>query len=363
MANRETLFAAMLEHRFPRDWTDQMFWDKGALAAQLPHSDRDSMFGYDPATEEVFLNDDIARGLVRAAQGWRAIAEGEEFLRAAQVLNDLSGLDLPFLADMRDHRARAGLVADDGRIVPVFQYNRLPQNRGGIIWPLSTHFQRIGSGTYFGSGLHDPLPFAQKRDIVFWRGAPTGHDRNGTRAIYSLRAHAAGKLDRATCAARLKHVPRFALLDMFQTEPRFDLAFAEKPSVPSPGEFGYRVTPPVPRKKMLNARYQLVIQGHDCGSNLPWLLGTNSLILRQEMAWQVCYSAALEPWEHYVPIAGDFSDLPEKLAWARANPDACEAIIAQANRVADILADHIFEDSLRRAVLERYRQAIPAGAG
>ncbi|SUZ33123.1 hypothetical protein ROE7235_02891 [Roseibaca ekhonensis] len=358
MANREKLFAAMLQHRFPAHWADMMFWDNGALAAQLQTTDHHNMFGYDPATEKVFLNDDIARGLVRTAQGWHPNTEGEEFLRAAQVLNDLSGLELPFLADMRDHRARSGLVADDGRFVPVFQYNRLPQNRGGVIWPLSTHYQRIGSGTYFGSGLHDPLPFAQKRDIVFWRGAPTGHDRNGTRAIFSLRAYAAGKLDRVSCAARLKQVPRFALLDSFQTQPGYDLAFAEKASLPSPGEFGYRVTPPMPRKKMLNARYQLVIQGHDCGSNLPWLLGTNCLILRQDMAWQVCYSAALEPWEHYVPIAEDFSDLPEKLAWARANPDACEAIIAKANSVADNLADHAFEDSLRRAVLDRYRAAL-----
>lgn len=43
---------------------------------------------------------------------------------------------------------------------------------------------------------------------------------------------------------------------------------------------------------------------------------------------------ALQPWKHFVPVKEDFSDLVEKLEWARANDDACRAMAARASHFA-----------------------------
>lgn len=45
-------------------------------------------------------------------------------------------------------------------------------------------------------------------------------------------------------------------------------------------------------------------------------------------------SGSLQPWKHFVPVKEDFSSLEdfqvllvEKLEWARANDDACRAMV------------------------------------
>lgn len=352
--------ATLLSHRFGGQVSARFGWDPALLAAVLPHDGAPSLFGHDPREGRIMFNPGLAAALTRTPQGWQATKPDERAQRAAQVLNDLAALDIPFLADMQDHRTGGGVVLPDGRKVPVFQYNRLRGQPGTILWPLSGHYHRIGSGTYFGGDFRDPIPFAQKRDIVFWRGAPTGHDSAGQRALRSLRDHAAGIVSHQDCAARLRTVPRFALLHAFQHLPEYDLAFAAAPNRPSAAEFGYRETPHADRATQCAARYQLVVQGNDVGSAFPWLAQTQCLILKQDSPWQVCYSAAFQPWQHYVPIAADFSDLPEKLAWARANPQTCKTMIARANDVAAILAQPDFEAELRRAVLECYRAAMTA---
>lgn len=358
ISDDEECSRALLQHRIPPDQTRPFVWNASRLEQVLPRSGAADLFGHDPRHGRILFNPRLAQALHRDAHGWTTTKSAEEFQRAAQLLNDLDGLDRPFLADMHDHRVHPGVVLPDGALVPVFQYNRRPGAPGTILWPLSGHYQRIGSGTYFGSTFQDKVPFLAKQDVVFWRGAPTGHDTLGRRAVPILRDHAAGKLTQADCAARLRTVPRFALLSRFQHLPDYDLAFASAPAQPSPAAFGYRETPRMDRAAMCAARYQLVVQGNDVGSAFPWLAQTQCLILRQDVPWDVCYSAAFQPWQHFVPVAADFGDLPEKLAWARANPRACQDIIARANQTASILAQPAFEARLRRAVLDRYRMLV-----
>lgn len=356
----ETCSNLLLDHRLPQHQPQPLAWDAAMLDQMLPRNGSADLFGHDPRDGRILFNPRLALGLHRTDGGWTTPNSGEEFQRAARILNDMAGLDMPFLADMHDHRMQGGVALADGRIVPVFQYNRRPDAPGTILWPLSGHYQRLGSSTYFGGAFRDQVPFAAKRDVVFWRGAPTGYDSAGRRAAPSLRDHAAGKLGHADCAARLRDVPRFALLRAFQHLPDYDLAFARAQGQPSAAEFGYRETARLDRATMCAARYQLVVQGNDVGSAFPWLAQTQCLILRQDAPWDVCYSAAFQPWQHYVPIAADFSDLPDKLSWARAHPQACQDMIACANQVADILAQPRFEEHLRSSVLTRYRAAITA---
>lgn len=67
------------------------------------------------------------------------------------------------------------------------------------------------------------------------------------------------------------------------------------------------------------------------------------------------YYDDLLPWTHFVPVEADMSDLAEKIAWCRANDDACRAIAANARAFAQA---RTFERE-RRSTIERIRAAFP----
>ena len=51
----------------------------------------------------------------------------------------------------------------------------------------------------------------------------------------------------------------------------------------------------------------------------------------------------LQPYVHYVPVATNLQDVPEKLRWAKANPKLAEAI---ARRGQDFAREHLHTESI-----------------
>ncbi|TPX60469.1 hypothetical protein CcCBS67573_g08993 [Chytriomyces confervae] len=77
----------------------------------------------------------------------------------------------------------------------------------------------------------------------------------------------------------------------------------------------------------------LVVDGHTWPGRLQRFLQTNSVILYIGVFidW---WNARLKPWEHYVPVQVDFSDLEEKLEWLLWNDDKARQISINAQLVA-----------------------------
>ena len=65
-----------------------------------------------------------------------------------------------------------------------------------------------------------------------------------------------------------------------------------------------------------------------------WKLCSGSTVLSPESPWESFFTRQFEPWRHYVPVANDFSDLAQKLAWCRAHDDECRRIAQRARRRA-----------------------------
>lgn len=66
----------------------------------------------------------------------------------------------------------------------------------------------------------------------------------------------------------------------------------------------------------------------------PLLLHANSVIfknLTQSILW---FYKALKPYEHFIPIAEDLTDLLSQLEWAHAHDDECRKISENANNIA-----------------------------
>ena len=73
-------------------------------------------------------------------------------------------------------------------------------------------------------------------------------------------------------------------------------------------------------------KYIVHIDGHVSAFRLSSELSTNSLLLIVESEWKVWYSNKLIPYEHYIPIKHDLSDLIRKIEWCKSNDDKCKNI-------------------------------------
>lgn len=90
-----------------------------------------------------------------------------------------------------------------------------------------------------------------------------------------------------------------------------------------------------------------------------WKMMSGSTVLAVDSIWECFFSQAFQPWEHYVPVSNDCSDLAGKLQWCRDHPAECEAIATRACGRAEIVygATDVGQ-RLRASFEERLRPAV-----
>ena len=79
-------------------------------------------------------------------------------------------------------------------------------------------------------------------------------------------------------------------------------------------------------------KYILTIPGHVAAFRLSYELSTGSVILLVDSPWRMWLTDYLVPYEHFVPIADDLSDLVEKIRWCRSHDEECRQIAANAKQ-------------------------------
>jgi hypothetical protein len=77
-------------------------------------------------------------------------------------------------------------------------------------------------------------------------------------------------------------------------------------------------------------KYILNIDGHVTAFRLSLELSLGSVVLLAKSHWKIWYSHLLIPYEHYVPVEADLSDLIKQIQWCRDNDDKCEKIAQNA---------------------------------
>ena len=95
-------------------------------------------------------------------------------------------------------------------------------------------------------------------------------------------------------------------------------------------------------------KFYVLIDGNVGASRLGELSAYRFLILwvRSHLP-QVEHASLLQPWEHYIPVEMDLSDLESRIRWCRANDDRAEAI---ATACHDILAHRLTKSAIEGAV-------------
>jgi hypothetical protein len=303
---------------------------------------------------------------VRSPRTNRTVYFGTEFhrlgARVPLLLNpcDAQGWDYPALwPALRD--------------VPVFQYCRLPgQRRQVILTPLDPAYAGPGSPSVPRTGF-DSVPFRAKARQVVWRGRASGTRQHPDRIDWAEGLFRACLDDPEAATdvllADLMSFPRLAAVRALAGKPWADAALTltahERVLLAGrslPPALQRLVRQPLSREQQLRSRYVLCIDGNDIPTGVYWALQSGSLVLRMGTGWETALDFGLRPWEHFVPVAPDGSDLEAVFHQCEADPAMCEAIIANAHRALAWAVDPDLREAIDRAVLARYARNLTVDA-
>ncbi len=114
-------------------------------------------------------------------------------------------------------------------------------------------------------------------------------------------------------------------------------------------------TPKTNIYNFLNYKFILAIEGNDVGSNLKWVMSSNSIAVMPKPTYETWFmEGQLLPNIHYIEIKPDFSDLEEKLNYYINHPLEAEQIITNANNYVKEFWDKDKEDIISLLVLKKY---------
>ncbi|MDR3439978.1 glycosyl transferase family 90 [Telmatospirillum sp.] len=188
---------------------------------------------------------------------------------------------------------------------------------------------------------HEAKPWRDRKDVVFWRGTAGGFQiRNpDPTAPISWDWHQRLYLC-ATCRTS-------AYAD------RLDVGLS------SHGQFGdpyWReaieragfLQPEVPKTQFFQYKYLIDIDGWtNSWSLLDKMIGGATILKVQSVfGYRQWYYDRLIPWENYIPISSDISDLDERISWVLSHPKECEII---AGNAASLAADIQLRPELTKA--------------
>ncbi len=168
------------------------------------------------------------------------------------------------------------------------------------------------------------FPWDQKREFAIWRGANTKEDRI------------------QLCRLSLRY-PEY--LDAKISSSSAD------PLLEKEGLTGNSIS----WEQFLECKYLPYVDGYmTAAPALQWRLLSNSVILKPETNEIQWFHRALKPYVHYIPIKADFSDLIEKLDWAKEHDSECKKVAEESTQFA--LNHLMYEDVLLylNAVFHRY---------
>lgn len=107
---------------------------------------------------------------------------------------------------------------------------------------------------------------------------------------------------------------------------------------------GVKAVSPKPLQQWANFKYYLNVDGVVMGGRLNKLLALGGVVLQHNAGYREHIDLLMKPYEHYVPIEYDLSDLAAKVKWLQQNDAEAQRIASQGQSLADRrmrLEDHL----------------------
>ncbi|MCH9634502.1 MAG: hypothetical protein S4CHLAM7_12540 [Chlamydiae bacterium] len=195
--------------------------------------------------------------------------------------------------------------------------------------PLSDAFARHSRKSIAKANKRLKYAWRKKLEVAFWRGGTTGDKPYEIDTWFQL--------PRSKLALLTKYYPEMI-------DSGFTSFVGIDPEVKKDMEFNLTPVSWTVHKDHLNYKYLVIPDGNTCTYPRYYLgLFSNSVVFKQESNQIQWFYRALIPYEHYVPVASDFSDLPEKVEWAKENDDKMKQIAKSATDFVNenLLPQHI----------------------
>lgn len=249
--------------------------------------------------------------------------EGTFFqVRRYQILEALNKLaaavllpNVEFIVNPLD----AAFFCNDISLAPVFVFSKNKHCNNQVLIP-----DLDALGNYAGVGeqieaASELSPWKCKKDKAFWRGATTGGNFN-TKEWF--------KLARAKLVLLSLRNPRYlnAKFSLFVQGAESNPVMLKQPRLRGKA---------VAQADSLKYKFLLDVDGNTCSwQRMYWILLSNSLLLKQVTSNIEWYYGTLKPYEHYIPVKEDLSDLLEKIDWAKSNDINAQRIAVNATELA-----------------------------
>ncbi len=168
-------------------------------------------------------------------------------------------------------------------------------------------------------------PFEKRQRRAFWRGSLSGPQYVTQESVHSF--------------------PRYKLLDVARSAPAMiDARLTNYDDIASRDHDGTirahltqrfgGLSPYVPESGFMAYKYAISTDGAVAAwRRVPVILASGCVLLLQH-EWKQFFYPGLLPWEHYVPIRTDISDLLEKYEWLEDHPAEAEAIASAGHAFA-----------------------------
>lgn len=233
--------------------------------------------------------------------------------RALDVVKDIIEHDVYRRLD-RNNILPILMVDSIGYRLPTISYNRIVshQNAFALLWPVDYHLQSSLVG------LSDAVPFKAKRDGLVYRGSLSG-------PIKSL-----------DLEEGLRKTSRFEVVrSVSDLYPSANVAISGVPSdVESDDDFQDAkseivkyLKSPISMQDMFKSKFILCIEGADIGTGFGSILASNSVPVHPyPFCFNTWYFSGLRPWEHFVPLRPDASNIVNIMDYCQSNPVLMENI-------------------------------------
>ncbi len=191
----------------------------------------------------------------------------------------------------------------------------------------------LGAGGYTKIRSHCARrwqPWAQRRDVCFWRGSSSGS------------RHLLG-------VSHWRDIPRFKLCLAAKAAARpelLDFGISQVVQIDDPleqdeiAQAGI-LKPEVPQEAFMQYKFGIDIDGNSCswpGLFTKLLMGVTVLKVDSELGFRQWYYGQLVPWQNFVPVSRSLDHLEETIAYLLANQSEAAAIARRGRELANSLS-------------------------
>lgn len=183
------------------------------------------------------------------------------------------------------------------------------------------------------------VPWRDRIPVAFWRGSSTGPAPISWATFRNLPRFQLCALSLANQGARHFLDARLSAIVQINIDEDGDRLRELAESLGM-------MAPRVSQAEFVRYRYLIDIDGNTNAWGLLAKLAMGSCILKVHSRFRQWYYGDLRPWEHYIPVRADLSDLEDKVLWCREHDDDARQIAEAGKRVADGL---VFGTEMARA--------------